>query len=86
MPSKSAATRQEQLKYFESSIARRIEFLKTKGTDTDRVMKDPVLKHLKSRATQVRKSLGAISDVQRKMVHQIKKKEKGKKKKENEVE
>lgn len=86
MPSKSASTRQEQLKNFESAIARRIDLLKTKGDNLDRMVKDPILRHLKGKAKQARKSLNAISDIQEKTVRQIKRKEKGKKKKEKEEE
>ena len=79
MSSQSAKTRQDQLKYFESAVTKRIELLKTKISDNELIQKDPVLRHLKGKATQIRRSLNRISGIKEKKGSQIKKKKKGKK-------
>lgn len=86
MPSKSVKTRQDQLKYFESAVAQRIEILKTKIADKNLMEKDPVLRHLKGKASQIRKTLKAIDNLKGKKASKIVKKGKGKKKAENETE
>ena len=80
MSSKSEKTRQEQLKHFELAVSQRIAFLKAKISEQNLLEKDPVLRHLKGRARQVRRSLNAISDLKTKKVP-LATKEEGKKKK-----
>jgi len=84
MSSQSAKTRQEQLKYYESAITQRIGLLKAEVTENDLMEKDTVLRHLKGKATQIRRSLNRISNIQAKKGPQIKKKKKGKKETEKE--
>ena len=84
MSSQSAKTRQEQLKYFESAITQRIELLRAKVSTEEPVEKDPVLRHLKGKATQIRRSLNRISSIKEKKSSPIRKKKKGKEETEKE--
>ena len=85
MSSQSAKTRQEQLKYFESAITQRIELLKAKVSTKELVEKDPVLRHLRGKATQIRRSLNRISSIKEKKSSPIGKKKKGKNEAEKEA-
>jgi len=65
MPSKSREVRESQKKHFETSITTRRAFLKEQGLEAATMKKDPRLKQLRAKLSQINKSLKAITDLEK---------------------
>ncbi len=64
MPSKTREVREQQRRNFETSISNRLTLLKEKGKDGIQIKRDPKVKHLRARLSQIKKSLVAISKLE----------------------
>ena len=65
MPSQARSVRETQKNHYERAIERRRSLLIERGADTDRIRKDPHLKHLRAELRRTAKRIGALQALEK---------------------
>jgi len=67
MASKTKQTRQGQKSYWETQLKQRLSVLAEKGTEPEKIAKDPGIRKMRARIRQAQGSLRAIADLEKKV-------------------